>query len=246
MSKGFLTCFIKLRVCGWKAETRPMLAVDMMWGLLERSSVVPSALLSSGSFHVPPVTFFLRSKVFTTGRDEIVMGRQFVSVAHLTSLRTFQHIRCYPRLLEAQVLRTATGCQSQPLNSSRWSKAWHRKWKQREVSLGSVRGMEERALMKWEAKWGRRDVGKAQEGEEPLLVPLVWPENSSIPVYPSVLPTHGGDAIFGRELFSLPNTLGFPFPFLLILFTFFPPLCWPMFSSCLYGSDWTLLGTLWI
>lgn len=105
------------------------------------------------------------------------------------------------------MLRTATGCQSQPLNSSRWGKAWHRKCGQREVSLGSVRG-------------------KAQEGEEPLLVPLVWPENASRPVYPSILPTHRGDAIFGRELFYLPTTLGFPFPFFLILFTFFPPL-WP-------------------
>lgn len=201
MSKGFLTRFIKLRVCDerlrqdrcWLRPSREIL----------RSSLCPPLFWKLSCSTSDFFFFFLRSKVFTTGRDEIAMGRQFVSVAHLTSLRTFQHIRCYPRLLEARVLRTATGCQSQPLNSSRWGKAWHRKWGQREVSLGSVRG-------------------KAQEGEEPLLVPLVWPENAGRPVYPSILPTHRGDAIFGRELFSLPNTLGFPFPFLLILFTFFP------------------------
>lgn len=164
--------------------------------------------------------FFLRSKVFTTRRDEIAMGRQCASVAHLTILRTFQHIGCYPRLLEARVLSTAAGCQSQPLNSSEWGKARHRKWEQREVSLGRVRGMEEWALTKREAKWGRRDVGKTQQEEEPL----VWPEYWRIPVYPSILPTHRGDTIFDREFFSLPNTLGFPFLFLLILFIFFPPL----------------------
>lgn len=118
--------------------------------------------------------FFLRSKVFTTRSDEIVMGRLCVSVAHLTILRTFQHIGCYPRLLEARVLRTATGCQRQPLNSS-------------EVGYGTAQEVGTEESVPWQCE---RDGGVSADKAEAKWGPgrrrafgLAW-------VLASILPTH--------------------------------------------------------